>query len=222
MRQSRKKRFVRRLDTPRQLKPTGVMMYDTVINEVFLDEFEAIRLCDYEGLSQIEAAKEMHVSRGTIQRLLESARKKTVDAMLHQKTLEIKNHINNIKLKGENKLSLIDKKNIKVAFASNDKVTIEPNFSQTKEFAIYSISNYEITEVKYISPRSLRPSIFPETLEGEDVDLVITSRMTPRLIHLCKNAHIDVILGAKGRIDVNLNEYLGGFLSEDNQVCETE
>jgi predicted DNA-binding protein (UPF0251 family) len=47
-----------------------------------LDEFEAMRLCDLEGLSQIEAGEHMQVSRGTVQRLLESGRRKVVQALL--------------------------------------------------------------------------------------------------------------------------------------------
>jgi predicted DNA-binding protein (UPF0251 family) len=46
-----------------------------------LDEFEALRLVDYEGLLQEEAAQRMGVSRGTVWRCLDSARRK-VAAML--------------------------------------------------------------------------------------------------------------------------------------------
>ena len=47
-----------------------------------LDEFEAMRLCDLEDLSQIEAGERMQISRGTVQRLLESGRRKVVQALL--------------------------------------------------------------------------------------------------------------------------------------------
>jgi len=53
------------------------------------DEFEAVRLCDLEGLSQIETGEEMGVSRGTVQRLLISGRSKIVDALLNSKMLVI-------------------------------------------------------------------------------------------------------------------------------------
>ena len=47
-----------------------------------LDQFEALRLCDAENLDQEEAGQRMGVSRGTIQRLLYSARKQLIDAIL--------------------------------------------------------------------------------------------------------------------------------------------
>ena len=64
-------------------------MRDIETVEIALDEFEAVRLCDSEGLDQEEAGRRMGVSRGTVQRLLYAARKQLVDAMLHQKGILI-------------------------------------------------------------------------------------------------------------------------------------
>jgi hypothetical protein len=44
-------------------------------------ELEAFRLVDLEGLSQEEAGQKMGVSRGTVWRLVQSARKKTAQAL---------------------------------------------------------------------------------------------------------------------------------------------
>ena len=54
-----------------------------------LDEFEAIRLLDYEGLSQVEAAGKMHVHRSTVSRIATSARKKLTQALVEIKALKI-------------------------------------------------------------------------------------------------------------------------------------
>ncbi|MCK4689029.1 MAG: DUF134 domain-containing protein, partial [Candidatus Marinimicrobia bacterium] len=61
-------------------KPQGIRTID--LNETILtvDEFEAIRLKDYEGLDQESAAKKMNISQPTFHRLLLSARKKIADA----------------------------------------------------------------------------------------------------------------------------------------------
>lgn len=70
-------------------KPRGIPV--TALEEVVLsdDEFEAIRLADYEGLYQEAAAERMNVSRPTFGRILESARRKTADALLNGKALRI-------------------------------------------------------------------------------------------------------------------------------------
>jgi len=54
-----------------------------------LDEFEAIRLCDLDGLEQGEAGEKMGVSRGTIQRLLETGRRKLIQALVERKSIQI-------------------------------------------------------------------------------------------------------------------------------------
>jgi predicted DNA-binding protein (UPF0251 family) len=58
---------------------------------IFIDraELEAFRLVDLEGLSQEEAGKRMGISRGTIWRLLQSARKKTAQALTEGRPLQI-------------------------------------------------------------------------------------------------------------------------------------
>ena len=54
-----------------------------------LDEFEALRLCDFEGMDQVAAGLQMGVSRGTIQRLLESGRRKLILAIVERKAIRI-------------------------------------------------------------------------------------------------------------------------------------
>ena len=78
----RKYRCCRPLSEARVLKPRGIPLPDVTVHWLALDEFEAMRLCDLEGLSQIEAGERMQISRGTVQRLLESGRRKVVQALL--------------------------------------------------------------------------------------------------------------------------------------------
>ena len=54
-----------------------------------LDEFEAVRLADLEGLRQIDAAKRMHISRPTFSRIISSAHRKIGDALVNIKAIKI-------------------------------------------------------------------------------------------------------------------------------------
>ena len=54
-----------------------------------LEELEAIRLKDLEGLEQGECAKKMQVSRPTFQRILLSAREKVADSLINGKAIRI-------------------------------------------------------------------------------------------------------------------------------------
>jgi predicted DNA-binding protein (UPF0251 family) len=71
-------------------KPRGIPL--SVLEEVTLtvDEFEAIRLTDLEGLYQADAAEKMNISRQTLGRILESVHKKIADALVNGKALLIK------------------------------------------------------------------------------------------------------------------------------------
>lgn len=85
----RKHRRCRFLQGQRVLKPPRIPMRELAVYTVGIDEFEAMRLCDHEGLSQIEAAERMAVSRGTVQRLLERGRKTVLDAILSEGALAV-------------------------------------------------------------------------------------------------------------------------------------
>lgn len=88
-----KRRNCRTIEGERCFKPTGIPRMELKTVHLNMDEFEAIRLCDYDGLSQIEAGESLGVSRGTVQRLLISARKKLVDILLHNKELVLNNRV---------------------------------------------------------------------------------------------------------------------------------
>ncbi len=55
--------------------------------EMYRDEVEAIKLCDLDGLTQEEAGQRMGVSRGTVQRILSSARRKAAEALSGSKAI---------------------------------------------------------------------------------------------------------------------------------------
>jgi predicted DNA-binding protein (UPF0251 family) len=54
-----------------------------------VDELEALRLCDLEGLDQESAGERMGVSRGTVQRLLKSGRATLVRTLVENRALVI-------------------------------------------------------------------------------------------------------------------------------------
>ena len=87
----KKQRCCRLLENERIFKPTGIPLSEMEIIDIEIDELEAVRLCDYEEKSQIETAEIMGISRGTVQRLLNSGRRKILDGLLHLKAIKLKN-----------------------------------------------------------------------------------------------------------------------------------
>jgi len=70
-------------------KPAGIPARELDEIVLPLDEFEAIRLADMEGLYHEQAAERMNVSRQTLGRILESARRKVAEALVTGKALRI-------------------------------------------------------------------------------------------------------------------------------------
>jgi len=72
-----------------EFKPVGIpgKSLDQIL--LTLDEYEAIRLADFNGMSHEEAALEMEISRSTFTRLIEKARKKIAEFLVRGKILTI-------------------------------------------------------------------------------------------------------------------------------------
>ncbi len=70
-------------------KPAGIPLKDLETIQLAHDELETLHLCDGVGKTQEEAGVCMGVSRGTVQRLLTSARCKLAQALVGQKALAI-------------------------------------------------------------------------------------------------------------------------------------
>ena len=85
----KKCRRVSALPDTTYFKPAGIPL--RFLKEVCLsiEQAEALRLKDLEGLEQTQAAVHMGVSRPTFQRVLTSARKQVSDAILNGKAIRI-------------------------------------------------------------------------------------------------------------------------------------
>ncbi|MFH1570976.1 MAG: DUF134 domain-containing protein [Gemmatimonadota bacterium] len=68
-------------------KPSGIPARFLAEVTLGLDEMEALRLADLEGLYQEAAAGRMGISRPTFGRLVAAARRKVADALFHGKSL---------------------------------------------------------------------------------------------------------------------------------------
>lgn len=89
----RKRRIIKAVPSVDFYKPRGIPLRELEINMLTLDETEALRLRDLEGLSMEDAAKEMGVSRRTFARILKAARYKIVDALFHGKAIGVRREI---------------------------------------------------------------------------------------------------------------------------------
>ncbi|MEE8637612.1 MAG: DUF134 domain-containing protein [Candidatus Margulisiibacteriota bacterium] len=70
-------------------RPRGVALAELEVSDLKGDELEAMRLCYLEDLMHENAARNMRVSRRTLERILYSGSKKVTEALLEGKGINI-------------------------------------------------------------------------------------------------------------------------------------
>jgi uncharacterized protein len=91
-------RLVKDLPKVRAFKPQGIPGRELEEVVLTVDEMEALRLADLEGLYQQTAAERMNVSRQTFGRIIDSAHRKVAEAIIHGKSIVIEG---GVVMKGE-------------------------------------------------------------------------------------------------------------------------
>lgn len=83
-------------------RPAGVPVCTLEQVTLTLDEVEALRLADLNGLYQEQAAERMRISRPTFSRIVAQARRKVADALIHGKALRLEGGV--VRIEGETKM----------------------------------------------------------------------------------------------------------------------
>lgn len=84
----RKPRIIKKEPNTRQFSPRG-RIGRPGYNELKYEELEAIRLADFTGLNQAEAAKHMGISQQTFSRVLRNARKCLAEAVVLGRIIKV-------------------------------------------------------------------------------------------------------------------------------------
>ncbi|PWI46518.1 hypothetical protein CEE45_16460 [Candidatus Heimdallarchaeota archaeon B3_Heim] len=82
----------RRIGNPpffKGFRPTGVPFPAEEVISIQFEEYEALKLTDYDNLSHVEAAKKMQISRPTFTRIYDTVRKKLAKAFVEGKPVVI-------------------------------------------------------------------------------------------------------------------------------------
>ncbi len=87
MAKPKKSRFVQQPPSAAYYKPRGIPMYCLEQVTVTVDEYEALRLVDMEGMDHGAAAERLGVSRPTVARIVSSAHHKVAEALATGKAI---------------------------------------------------------------------------------------------------------------------------------------
>jgi predicted DNA-binding protein (UPF0251 family) len=84
-----KVRFIQKMPKISQFSPRGKAGRPDEV-ELKIDQFEALKLADFQGYSQDEGAQLMGISRPSFGRILRMGRKMVADAVVNGKTIRIR------------------------------------------------------------------------------------------------------------------------------------
>lgn len=89
MSRPRLNRRIRGKPNSNYFKPAGIPLKELTEISLEMQEFEALRLIDFQKISQEEASKKMEISQPTFSRILKSAREKISEAIITGKAIKI-------------------------------------------------------------------------------------------------------------------------------------
>lgn len=197
-----------------------------------LDEFEAMRLIDREGLSQEECGAQLCVSRTTVQKIYESARKKIADALVLGYTLKIeggdfslcsgnaaycyKNDCAKRKILKEYQKEKGD--NIMRIAVTYEKGNIFQHFGRTEQFKLYDIENGEIVNFEIIDTNGSGHGALAVILSSVKADVLICGGIGGGAQMALAENGIKLYGGVSGNADQAVIAFLAGKLVFDADV----
>ncbi len=197
-----------------------------------VDEFEAIRLIDKEGLSQEECGLQLGVARTTAQKIYDSARGKLADALVEGAVLTIQGgdyklcngstgfcYKNDCIKKQIKKEYHIDKGDNAVRIAvTYENGMIFQHFGHTKQFKVYDVEDGKIVKSEILSTNGSGHGALAGILSAIDADVLICGGIGGGAQTALKEAGIKLYGGAGGSADEAVNAFVSGNLDFDPNV----
>ena len=114
----------------------------------------------------------------------------------------------------------MDNRDKRIAFPTNDRINVEEHFGHAKEFAFADVKDGKVISIDYITPPPHEPGVIPAFVGEQKATAIITGGMGGMAVNLFKQQDIEVILGARGKIEDTLKTYLEGELASTGSACE--
>ena len=191
-----------------------------------IDEFEAIRLVDWEKQTHQQCAEQMEISRSTVTEIYESARHKLADALVHGKRLLITG--GNYRLcGGEAKRCgrpCGEKPEItKGAAFMKIAVTYEngqifQHFGHTERFKVYEVENGVIASTQVVDTNGSGHGALAGFLAQHEVDTLICGGIGGGAQMALAQAGIKLYGGVAGDADAAVEALLAGKLDFNPDV----
>ena len=186
-----------------------------------IDEYEAIRLIDHEGLSQENAAQKMQVSRPTLTRVYDRARKAIAEAIVDNKILQIGE--GNVEYYGQwhlnNTTNHIEEMK-KIAIPTADGKLYQ-HFGKASQFTFVTIEEGKVSSKETVDAPPHAYGVAPRFVLSHNATEVIAGGIGAMPVTMLMEAGVEVHIGAPSLpVDEIIAKYLNGCLTfDENNVC---
>ena len=182
---------------------------------LLLEEWEALRLVDYAGMEQAQAALSMGISRQSVQMLVSSARTKLARAVVEGLPLQIlgdQEQNTHTTLRYEERT-----RKMKIA-VTTQHTQVFPHFGRTPEFYLVTAEDGKIIEEKIVAAPAEGHGALVGFLISQGVDTLICGGVGGGAVNGLRAAGIQVYAGAAGSVREQVLSLLSGQLPQQGDA----
>ena len=206
-------RRIERLPVYRSFSPDDITAAERV--RMTVDEFEALRLLDDEGLTQEACAVRMNIARTTVTAIYDSARKKVADALVHGKRLLITGGCCEF-TPVEMKQSIMEKGSSTMRIAvTYENGEIFQHFGHSEQFKLYDAEDGKITGEQVVDTNGSGHGALAGFLQAAKVDALICGGIGMGAQMALADAGIRLYAGVQGSADTAAQALASGTLEYD-------
>jgi predicted DNA-binding protein (UPF0251 family)/predicted Fe-Mo cluster-binding NifX family protein len=206
-------RRIERLPVYRSFSPDDAEAAESV--RMMVDEFEALRLLDDEGLTQEACAEHMNIARTTVTAIYLSARRKVADALVRGKRLLITGGCCAYE-PVEIKQTIMEKGNTTMRIAvTYENGEIFQHFGHTEQFKLYDVEDGKITNEQVIDTNGSGHGALAGFLQAARVDALICGGIGMGAQMALADAGIKLYGGVQGSADEAAKALAEGHLNYD-------
>ena len=198
--------------------PDGISSGSDVVLSV--DEYEVIRLVDYERMTHEECCRRMAISRTTVTEIYERARYRLAEAIVNGRLLRIEGGHYQMsqdrplfgkieKAKGESAMRIA---------ATYEDGKIFQHFGHTEYFKIYDVENEDVVQSQIVSTNGNGHGALAGFLLENGVDVLVCGGIGGGAQMALRSAGIQLFGGVSGDADEAVKALLGGVLKYNPDV----
>lgn len=201
----------------RGFTPDGLASGDAI--DMTVDELEALRLCDLEGLNQEAVAKQMGIARATVAAICSRAHRKVANALVNGRALIIEG--GNIAYSPITTTTAAwpakEVGTMRVA-TTYDNGNIFMHFGRSEQFKIYDIQDGKVLNEQVVGTGGTVHGALAGLLANGGVDTLICGGIGGGAINALAQAGITVYAGAQGSCDACVEALIAGTLAQNGEA----